>query len=412
MGRRSESGGVRPQGDRIEVDLTWQGKRIKPTLPLKPTTANLKAARRMRADMLDEIKSGTFNIHQHFPDYKFAAKLQAPDEANSRTFKDWGDVWAKLKARELEHSTLSIYKNHLAAYWTSVWGDLPVRQITNEMILTRLAELAEDRFDEDTGVTHKGLSRKTQNNILIPLRGVLEVACKALKIADPSDGVNCLRVQTGDPDPFTMEEVEIILADLRKPRGKMTQAMADELADYYEFAAFAGLRPSEQIALEWGDTDKRTKTIHVRRASVLRKVKERTKTHRARIVELNDRAWAVIERQRARTSLAGKLVFINPFTRRPWATGEEQRREWVDCLRRVGIRHRPPKELRDTSVTLALTSGADPWWVARMHGHSIQTMQKDYAKWMPKADGGRNVGAMNRFVCSSSVEDEGQQKSR
>lgn len=89
------------------------------------------------------------------------------------------------------------------------------------------------------------------------------------------------------------------------------------------------------------------------------------------------------------------LVFHNPFTGRAWCTGEEQRREWLLCLRRVGIRHRPPKELRDTSVTLALLAGADPFWVAAQHGHDLKTMMRCYAKWLPRGDGGRNLGAVN-----------------
>jgi integrase len=103
----------------------------------------------------------------------------------------------------------------------------------------------------------------------------------------------------------------------------------------------------------------------------------------------------VIERQRARTQLSGNLIFINPFTGRAWCTGEEQRREWQMSLRRVGVRHRPPKELRDTSVSTALAAGANPYWVAQQHGHSLQTMMKDDAGWIPDADKGRNLAAVN-----------------
>jgi len=396
VGRRSETGGVKPAGDRIEVRFTWQGKELRPTLALKPNAANLAHARRLREQqIMPEIVAGTFDLARHFPDYRFRAKHQPESAEGSRTFAQWGELWAKLASRELEHSTIKIYRTHLAAYWTSVWGDLAPRRITHEMVLTRLSDLASDRFDETAGKVRKGLSRKTQNNILIPLRAVFALICKGGAVTDPTESINCLRVQSGNPDPFTVEEVDLILADLRRPRGKMTQAQADALADYYEFAAFAGLRPSEQIALRWVDIDFRRQTAFIGRAKVLRQVKERTKTHASRTIELNARAWAVIERQRARTQLAGPLVFINPFTGRAWNTGEEQRREWMLSLRRVGVRHRPPKELRDTSVTQALMAGCDPYWVAAQHGHSIQTMQKDYATWMPKGDRGRNLAAMN-----------------
>jgi integrase len=63
--------------------------------------------------------------------------------------------------------------------------------------------------------------------------------------------------------------------------------------------------------------------------------------------------------------------------------------------RLCGIRYRPPKECRDTSVTMALVAGADPLWVAQQHGHSYTVMIKSYAKWLPKADGGRNLRMVN-----------------
>jgi len=182
---------------------------------------------------------------------------------------------------------------------------------------------------------------------------------------------------------------------LCKPRVHTTSEQAAALADYFEFAFFAGLRPSEQIALLWGDVDLRSQVITIRRARVLKREKDRTKTHRSRTVELNDRAAAVIERQRARTQLAGGKVFINPWTGRAWNNGEEQRRDWMACLNRVGVRHRPPKECRDTSVTLSLQAGADPYYVASQHGHSLQTMLKDYARWIPQGDKGRNRAAIN-----------------
>lgn len=108
--------------------------------------------------------------------------------------------------------------------------------------------------------------------------------------------------------------------------------------DYFEFALFAGMRPSEQIALLWEDVDLRTGMIRVRRARVLGEDKERTKTHYTRDIELNTRALAVIERQRARTQLAGDHVFRNPATGQPWNDEQEQRKAWKRALKLLGGR--------------------------------------------------------------------------
>lgn len=289
------------------------------------------------------------------------------------------------------------YARHLQAYWLSVFGDEHPARITHERVLSHLSTLAEDRMDERTGKISKGLGRKTQNNILIPLRAVFELICKSDRtITDPTDGINNLRVQRSPPDPFSLDEVEVILPIVEKKFGK-------ELSDYFEFACFAGLRSSEQIALLWQDVDIRSGVLLVRRARVLATDKERTKTTVQREVELNARARAVIERQRAITQLAGAHVFRNPFTSKPWHDDQLQRRRWETALRIAGVRYRPPKECRDTSVSLALMAGADPVWVSKQHGHSLQVMMRDYAKWIPGADKGRNLAAVDRVLFANSA---------
>lgn len=367
----------------------WQGKQVAPTLNLKPTAANLKHAARLREQIVFEVSRGTFQFATHFPDYKNRAQHQAPAESEGRTFDDWVDVWEKLVARELEHSTLAIYKRHLKAYWRPVFGALPPASISHEMVLTRLSDLAADREQAD-GTFKEGLSRKTQNNIMIPLRGVFAHICKALpRVADPTEGIENLKTQKAGPDPFEPAEVETILAKMRTKEG-------DELADYFEFSFFTGLRASEQVALRWEDVDLASNTISVHRVRVLAKDKTRTKTHVRRTVELNDRAAAVITRQRARTQMLNAEVFWNPHTGKIYRDEQTQRLAWTRVLRLCGVRYRAPKECRDTSVTMALMAGAYPVWVAAQHGHSVTVMMKDYAKWIPQADRGANLAAVNQ----------------
>lgn len=392
MGRRAESIGVKPMGDGIEVRFKYLGRTLRPRLRLKATKANLMHAARLREEVMQQIAQGTFDIAKTFPDYRFAEQVRQEAPNVGRTFGEWVELWEKLAARKLEHSTLVVYQRHMADYWMPVFGHLVPAKITHEMILSRLAELASERSGRVKQTRSQGLSRKTQNNILVPLRGVFNLISRAPDAGpNPVDGIENLKTQVGDPDPFTVEEVELALADIRKRYG-------DELADYFEFAAYAGLRVSEQIALLWQDVDLRTYTIAVRRARVMGQEKERTKTAFSRTVELNSRAAAVIERQRGRTQLLGDTVFLSPETKKPWEGDKRQRDIWAGCLRRCKIRHRPAKELRDSSVTFALLAGADPYYVARQHGHSVTTMMKSYAKFIPNADRGRNRDAINRSL--------------
>lgn len=368
----------------------WQGKQIAPTLDLKPNAANLKHAARLRETILQEVSHGTFQFSRHFPDYRHREQHQPLSDEEARTFDDWCDVWKKLSARDLEHSTLDIYARHLKAYWRPKFGPLLPTRITHEMVLEQLSDLASETFDEDTGASSPGLARKTQNNIMIPLRGVFAMICKANPLmANPTDGIENLKNQKVEPDPFEPHEVEQILCKMREKEGA-------ELADYFEFSFFTGLRPSEQVALRWEDVDLASSTLLVRRVRVLAKNKDRTKTHVARRVELNERAAAVIQRQRARTQAMNVEVFWNPHTGKVYRDEQTQRLAWTRVLRSCGVRYRAPKECRDTSVTMALMAGANPVWVASQHGHSLTVMMKDYMRWIPDADRGSNIAAVNR----------------
>lgn len=102
------------------------------------------------------------------------------------------------------------------------------------------------------------------------------------------DSVDMRRLQKPKPDPLTLAEADLVLSKVRDPRG----------VNFYEFAIFTGLRPSEQIALRWAHIDLRAGTATVQMARTRAKDKT-TKTGEERTVELNAHARAAIERQRA-----------------------------------------------------------------------------------------------------------------
>ncbi len=377
MGRRSESGGVEAKGDRIQITFAYQGKRLRPTLEMKPNAANMKAARKIRDDILEDIKNGKFNIVQYFPDYELPKELTKGVSTHLPTFKRASDLW--LKSLDISWSTRVGYVKNLNSYWLPKLGERAIREITFEDLVNLLAEYV------DTGI-----SKKTRNNILISLRGTFKSAlAQEWTKSNPTLLIDNSRLQRPKPDPFSLEEAEKILAALRKlPNG-------EQIADYYEFSFFAGLRTSEQIALLWQDVDLDAMTILVHHARAERRDTAETKTKVERTVELNARAAAVIERQQARTRLAYKHVFADPATGVGWHDNHAVWKPWAATVKRLGIRYRPPKECRDTSVTLALQAGADPQYVAAQHGHSLTVMMKDYAKWLPGGDEGRNRNRIN-----------------
>jgi integrase len=45
------------------------------------------------------------------------------------------------------------------------------------------------------------------------------------------------------------------------------------------------------------------------------------------------------------------------------------------------VRYREPYNARHSSVSWNLMIGKNPLWVAKQHGHSVQTMLEVYAAW-------------------------------
>ena len=62
---------------------------------------------------------------------------------------------------------------------------------------------------------------------------------------------------------------------------------------------------------------------------------------------------------------------------------------WVRWRRSLTVnlkgRYREPYNARHSSVTWNLRTGKNPLWVAKQHGHSVQTMLDVYAAWIEGA---------------------------
>ena len=105
-------------------------------------------------------------------------------------------------------------------------------------------------------------------------------------------------------------------------------------------------------------------------------------------MELCPRALEVLKRHltlRARLKLAGKIDHDDLFFKE---TGEPIRNlqyAWVRWRRSLQLtlkaRYREPYNARHSSVSWNLMIGKNPLWVAKQHGHSVQTMLEVYAAW-------------------------------
>lgn len=378
MGRKSTTGGVTPLGERIQLYFRLQGERCRPTLDLAPTPPNLRYARRLVADIESRIRAGTFDLAREFPHYRGLARFGAdrPAAAASATFAAYVTKWQQSNTK-LSPSTLAGYTKLFNRHWLAWFADTRIADIKVSDISVKLGALA--------------VSNKTVNNILACGRVVFDLALADKVITEnPAREVEFLDVQGREPDPFTLHEVELLLPALARRWGS-------DVADYYEFALFSGLRPSEQIELQWPRVDLVNDAVRIEAARVMDTARE-TKTYSVRELELHSRARAVLERQRARTQAAGRHVFLNPHTGQPWHDERRQRLMLAGVLKALGLRHRAAYQTRHTYATMLLMAGANPAWAADQLGHSVETFLRIYARWIRRQDRGRELAKVEAFT--------------
>jgi integrase len=357
--------GVEGRGDSIRIRFSYRGRRSE-TIRLEPTAANLKYAAQLRGEIQRKIAIGTFRYADYFPDSKYATE----PGTTATTFKAMSQAW--LESADLEKSTREGYEKSLKKYaWPKI-GDKPIDKITELEILQILS-----------GVK---ASKKTRNNTLIPIRRTFRLA----KLQTAA-GVEYSKHQGPSPDPFEPDEVEAILARARERYGQ-------EVENYFGLGFFAGPRPSELIAARWEDMSLRDAVWTVKRAKVRRQEKA-TKTAKERDHKLSSRALAYLEAQRQFTQLRSACVFMDPVTGKQYNDDKPPReRYWRPILKLIGIRYRPPEQMRHTYITMAIMAGANPVWVARQAGNSPRVIFKHYAKWIERADRSREAQKVEDFL--------------
>lgn len=382
MGRKNKSGGVTPRGKWIQITFPYLGERCRETLKRPPTPPNIAHAKRLRQEIMEKIDHGTFKYADYFPESQRAEKPTAKP-----TFRALGAAYLKTLT-DLAFSTVEGYDHLLELHVYPTLGDKPIDTIT---------------YLDLTGIIPDGITGKTRNNLLTPIRAVMDLALVEGHItANPALRLRNAKVQDPEPDPFDLAEVELILEHIGGKYGEPVEC-------YFGLGFFAGPRVSEHIELSWKDVDWRRSILRVQRAKVRRKKKD-TKTGRARNHELNSRARAYLERQRKHTQLAkieGDPIFVDPITGNPYIDDQTPRRRyWEPTLKALGIRYREPKQMRHTYATTAIMAGANPNWIAKQMGNSPRVMYKHYARWIEDADKGRQQQKLEAFLVANPVAND------
>lgn len=272
------------------------------------------------------------------------------------TFKDVSQKYLKLL--QTNARTKKTYRKILYHHWLPIFGEYAIKLIDYEILMTVILS--------------KNVSDKYLNQVMIPLRGVFTTAIR-LRVIDnnPMDLIQNRKIQKDLPDPFTKDEMEILLAWFKKHNRYHYL--------YYEVAFWTGMRPCEMLALNWTDLDHQY--IHVYKSRLDGVEKPTTKTNKARYVILNSRSKLAFKRL---YNITGKqqYVFTVPNSSRPYYANVPFRDSFRQALKYTGIRNRPAYNTRHTYATMLLMSGVNPTLVANQLGHSLQILLSNYARWL------------------------------
>lgn len=373
MGRRS-TGTVEPLKTSIRLKFTHLGTRRLETLDLAPTPANLKAAERLMSKIQSAISAGVYRRGDFFSG--------GIDLATPQPFSEYADEWAETLV--VAKSTKRSYQTAMRATWKPAFEGKALADISHSDVKRAVAAKRDG-----------GASAKTINNQLIPLRDLFSVAQKdGLIDSLPTNGVRNLKHQKPPPDPFTTGERDTIL-------GHLHERYDEQIWNYYTFAFFTGIRPSEQIIAGWPHVDWNARKLRIEAALVDDEVKS-TKTSLVREVDLNDATYAALLRQKAHTFMKDPEgpIFNDPLHGKPFPNERAQRRRFfIPALKVLGIRHRSAYQTRHTFATALLMGGVNPAYIARQLGHASTAMLfKHYAKWIDGADKGAEAAKANAVL--------------
>lgn len=381
MGRRG-SASIRVLPTALSIRFTFEGARKEITLTVKgkamaPTKANQLYANRLAAEVQNRIDQGTFSMAEFFPEHAGVAQ----PGVGPVTVASQLDTY--IGSLRIEESTKAGYMSAVR-FWKAApcdkkgtpLGTLTLRSTKLSHVLTAIA-------------SRPNLTGKTINNYVDVLRDAF-----ALAVADDLLQENVVaevkraKHQKPPPDPFTPAERDAIIADFAEHYPGQPHNMVD-------FWMWSGPRTSEIWGLRWPNVGLAGNEVEISEANVRGKQKKRTKTNTARLVHLNSRAAAALQRQRPFTQLAGGHVFKDPRYDTSWGDERAFRRSfWEPCLKRLGLRYRRPYQMRHTYATAMLMAGMTPAFCAKQLGHSVEVFLQTYAKWI---DGDANEREMRRM---------------
>jgi integrase len=288
-----------------------------------------------------------------------------------RSIAQWAEtVWLPRKVPPLVRRSLAdTYRKHLRNHLLPRFGSQYFADVT-------VGALADFRIHLVAPVdVGQGLSPKTARDIIDGTFRALyrDAREEGLAAGDPFAGLRWPRRVTYEPDPFTEAERDALCAYFRHKH-------PDSYPLVYTLFQ-TGLRTGEVVGLRWCAVDLRagTLTVHISRSHG-EDNPPKTKNSQ-RTITLQPDVVAVLRATQPLHVTPESFVFITP-TGLPLDTDGFVELRWHRALRATGTRPRKFYTTRHTFISVALSRGCKPKWVAKYCGTSLEMLDKHYGRWM------------------------------
>jgi integrase len=387
---------VRKETGKLVIDFTYRGVRCREQTALADNPQNRKRVQSMIDRIRKAQQDGNFKYRDFFPESALADRFDtgpaqsAPAQEGSQplpttpTFSVFANQWVDERSIEWRRSHVRSLLSTLNGRLIPFFGDKVVGSITKSDILAFRAALAKvpGRGGKD------GLSAKRINEIIGTLCQILDEAADRFQFTSPTTGIKRLRLRKTDVNPFSLTEVQQILAIVRP-----------DFKNYFATRFFTGMRTGEIHGLKWKYVDFDRRLILVRETFVLGE-DEYTKTDGSqREIQMSQPVFEALLEQHKATGKLSEYVFCN-LLGQPLDNKNFSDRVWYPLLRHLGYNLRRPYQMRHTAATLWLASGEAPEWIARQLGHtSTEMLFRVYSRYVPnltRQDG----SAMERLLAS------------
>jgi integrase len=299
------------------------------------------------------------------------------------TFTTYTQQWLAEHQVEWRRSHIKVLLSTLEGHLLPYFGAMEVGRISRSDVMAFRAKLA-----ALPGRAQRSMSPKRINGILGPLRQILNEAAERHGFVSPTATLKPLKTRKSDVEPFTLDQVQQILASVRT-----------DYRDYFTVRFFTGMRTGEAHGLKWKWVDFDKRLIMVRETFVLGE-DEYTKTDGSqRDIQMTQVVFEALQRQWLATGKVSEYVFCTR-TGQPLDNTNFNDRVWKPLLRHLGLPLRRPYQMRHTTATLWLASGEAPEWIARQLGHaSTEMLFRVYSRYVPNLTR-RDGSAIDRLLAT------------